>query len=96
MKNIRRAQNILEVSLLLAVIVAALVMMQIYVKRSMMGRLRAYSEKIGPKYAIGSTAGSVTTTQSLQTNENSSGGLTTITTVSDVRSRTSTETVTAP
>ncbi|MDP1853272.1 MAG: hypothetical protein Q8L26_03590 [Candidatus Omnitrophota bacterium] len=95
MKNIRRAQNMLEVSLLLAAIVAALVMMQIYVKRSMMGRLRAYSERIGPKYAIGSTSSSTTNTQNLQISETTSSGLTT-TNTTDTKFRTTSETVVAP
>ena len=40
-------QSTLEIMVLFAVIVAALVVMQVYAKRSMQGRMREYTEQLG-------------------------------------------------
>lgn len=46
----RRGAAIVEYGVLLAIVVAALVAMQIFVKRSMVGRLRGAADSIGEQY----------------------------------------------
>lgn len=45
-----KAQSVLEYVILLAVIVGALVVMQIYIKRGVQGRLREASDDIGEQF----------------------------------------------
>lgn len=98
MTDMRKAQSMLEFSLLLAAIVAALVMTQIYVKRGIMGKLRAYSDEIGPKYALGSTtanaAKNVKTTNLTSASSTNAGLSTTQTT--EIITTSSNENVIAP
>jgi uncharacterized protein (UPF0333 family) len=49
----RKGQSAVEYSLLLAVVVAALIMMHIYFKRSVQGRMRESSDDIGEQYDPG-------------------------------------------
>jgi len=51
--NNNRAQSLLEYSFLLAVLIAALLSMQIYAKRAIQGRLRLNAEELGEQYAPG-------------------------------------------
>lgn len=46
----RRGQSVFEMSLLLVLIVAALIAMQVYLKRSIQGRLRSNADNIGEQY----------------------------------------------
>jgi len=49
--GMRRAQSILEYSVMLAVILFALGVMQVYIKRAYSGRIKQESDSIGGQYA---------------------------------------------
>ncbi len=53
--RLRKAQSTLEYALLIGVVVGALIAMQNYLKRSMMGRLQAVGDQIGDQYSPGLT-----------------------------------------
>jgi hypothetical protein len=57
-----RAQSVLEYATVIACTVAALLAMQIYIKRSMQGRLKRTADQFGPHYAPMRTTGDYTTT----------------------------------
>jgi uncharacterized protein (UPF0333 family) len=92
MRRNQKAQSILEFSLVSIVVVVSLFCMQIYLKRGLMGRLRGYSEQLGEQYSPGSTTVSIVSDITLDTQETSSGGLST-TTSSETRYRLATESV---
>ena len=54
LKN-KKGQNILEYTLLIAAIVAALVALQIYVKRAVQGKLKQGSDQIGEQFTTAQT-----------------------------------------
>lgn len=58
-----KGQSTLEYAMVIAVIVAALVAMQIYMKRSVQGKLRSATDDIGQQYSVGNMTGTVTTQQ---------------------------------
>lgn len=58
-------QSTLEYALLIAVIAAALITMQVYIKRGIQGRVRDMADQISPnQYERGTTKSEYTTTQS--------------------------------
>lgn len=57
-----KAQSILEYAVIIAVVVAALLAMQIYVKRSFQGRFRQAADSIGEQYAPKNTDSLITDT----------------------------------
>lgn len=57
-----RGQTAVEYGVLLAVLVAALVGMQIYLKRGTMGKLRSSADQIGEQYAPKHTSSKFTVT----------------------------------
>lgn len=50
-KDFKKGQSTLEYAVIIACVVAALLSMQIYIKRAMQGRLRKISDDIGEQYA---------------------------------------------
>ena len=62
-----RGQTAVEYAVLLAVLVAALLAMQIYMKRGVSGRLREAADSIGEQYAPRNTTGNFTLTLSSKT-----------------------------
>ena len=48
----KKGQSTLEYALIIAVVVAALLVVQIYMRRSVRGRLRASSDQIGDQYGV--------------------------------------------
>lgn len=56
-----KAQTTVEYAVLIACVVAALLAMQIYMKRGIQGKLRAAGDEIGEQYAPTSTDSSITT-----------------------------------
>lgn len=66
----RKAQSVIEYLVLVSVIVAALVAMQVYIKRGMQGRLKVYAEQLteGEVYSPGATNlyGKIVTSQQEQ------------------------------
>ena len=67
----KRGQSLLEYSILFAVILSAILIMQFYIKRSYQGRLKAEADSVGQQYAPGHTASTII-------NSNNSVSLTTI------------------
>ena len=58
--NKARAQTTLEYAVIIAVIVAALLTMQVYIKRSLQGKLRSAADEIGQQYDPKNTTGNFT------------------------------------
>ena len=58
----RRGQNMIEYATLLAIVVGALITMQIYVKRGIMGRQRKAVDSIGSQYQPRGSTANLTTT----------------------------------
>lgn len=56
-----RAQSTLEYAVVVACVVAAILAMQIYIKRGTQGRLRQASDEIGEQYSPTATTSSITT-----------------------------------
>ena len=57
-----KGQSVMETSILILVIVAALIAMQVYLKRGIQGRLRANVENIGEQYDPQATTSDFTLT----------------------------------
>jgi len=57
-----RAQSALEYAMVIACIVAALIAMQIYIKRGLQGRFRDAADEIGEQYSAKTTNSSLTQT----------------------------------
>ncbi len=72
---VRKAQNIVEYTVLFCVVLAALLIMQVYIKRSYQGRIKSESDSIGQQYSVGHTTSESTITTS-STTETCSGGTT--------------------
>jgi len=58
--NNRRAQSTLEYAVIISVIVAALLTMQVYIKRGIQGKLRSAADEIGRQYDPGNTISDMT------------------------------------
>lgn len=70
----KKAQSTLEYGVIIAVIVAALVAMQVYLKRGVQGRLRQASDDIGEQFSPGYTSGTTTTKSDVKSTETVTGG----------------------
>lgn len=70
----RKAQGTLEYGIIIAVVVAALVLMQTYIKRGVQGKLRQSADDIGEQFSPGYTTGTTTTVSSVNSTENTTGG----------------------
>jgi len=57
----KRGQSTLEYAVLIVVIIAALVAMQVYLKRGLQGRVRESSDQIGEQFSPGYTVSNRTT-----------------------------------
>lgn len=93
--NKRRAQSTLEYGVVIAVIVAGLVAMQVYIKRGMQGRLKQASDDIGEQFSPGYTTGMTTSTSTVDSTEVVMGGTnpTSTTTSTQTQTRASSEEV---
>jgi len=58
----KRGQSTLEYAVLIVVIIAALIAMQVYLKRGLQGRLRESSDQIGEQFSPGYTVSNRVTT----------------------------------
>lgn len=56
----RKAQSILEYTMVIACLAAALIAMQIYIKRSIQGKLRDAADEIGEQYSAKTTKSELT------------------------------------
>ena len=59
----RKAQSTLEYAIIIAVVVGALLAMQVYIKRGIQGKLQASTDSIGEQYSAGNTSVKYVTTQ---------------------------------
>ncbi|MDP2905737.1 MAG: hypothetical protein Q8O22_05490 [Candidatus Omnitrophota bacterium] len=91
----KRAQSTLEYAVIIAVVVAGLVAMQVYIKRGMQGRLRQASDDIGEQFSPGHTTGNIVTNSTVSSNEEVTAGVNGSTTTESEQSqnRMSNETV---
>lgn len=60
--KLRRAQSTVEYAVLIACLTAALIGMQIYIKRSLQGRFKEAANEIGEQYSAKTTKSSLTQT----------------------------------
>ncbi|MBD3246926.1 MAG: hypothetical protein GF333_07990 [Candidatus Omnitrophica bacterium] len=83
LRKIRKAQSTLEYALLIGVVVGALLTMQSYLKRSVMGKVMSTADDIGDPYSPGLTFRNEITNLSQNSQEVVQGGIngTTTTTV---------------
>jgi len=72
----RRAQSTLEYALIIAVVVGALIAMQVYVKRGLQGKLKDSADQIGEQYSPGYTTGMIETQTDTTTSESLENGVT--------------------
>lgn len=96
----KKAQSTYEYAILVTCLIAALVAMQVYIKRSIQGRLRATADSVGEQYAPENTTSDITLsfssdyTTTVRTTEQA--GVTTTTTdanSSETQDRSGSETV---
>ena len=57
----RKGQSTLEYAMIIMVLAAGIIAMQVYMKRSIQGKLRESTDSIGKQYSAGSTTSKVTT-----------------------------------
>ncbi len=69
----RTGQSTLEYALIIAVVIAALIAIQVYMRRSVTGRLRSSSDQIGDQYGVKTYSRGVSTIGGV----NTGGGTTT-------------------
>lgn len=68
--NKRKAQSTLEYGVVIAVVVAALVAMQAYVKRGLQGKIKESADQIGEQFSPEHTSGTITTSTTSESTEN--------------------------
>ncbi len=73
----KRGQSTLEYALLIGVIVAALIAMQVYMKRGVQGKIRDATDQIGDQYSPGYTTSTVVTNTQSTTHETLANKVTT-------------------
>jgi cytoskeletal protein RodZ len=71
--RIRKGQSILEYAVLICVVLAALLVMQVYIKRTYQGRLKTDADSVGEQYSPGHTT-SVTQTNTSSNSTTYTGG----------------------
>ena len=90
----KKGQSTLEYAIIIAVIAAALVAMQTYIKRGVQGKLRSSTDEIGEQYSPGQTTGSYnTTTGSTSSEVVTAAGVTTTNISRGTQNRTGNESV---
>lgn len=70
---IKKGQSILEYTVLIAVVIASLLIMHIYVKRAYQGRLKQEADSVGEQYSPGHTT-SLIETDTTSTSTTYTGG----------------------
>jgi uncharacterized protein (UPF0333 family) len=89
----KRGQSTLEYAVLIVVIIAALVAMQVYLKRGIQGRTRESADQIGEQFSPGYTTSNMVTTTYAQTQETSDNVSSTTTYLGQNQTRTGWENV---
>lgn len=77
----KKGQSTLEYALIIAVVVAALVAMQVYIKRGMQGKLRSAADDIGEQFSPGYTNSTKAVTTTVNSTETVVGGNAPVTSV---------------
>lgn len=67
----KRGQSTLEYAVLIVVIIAALIAMQVYLKRGVQGKFRESSDQIGEQFSPGYTTSNLTTATHSRTRDTS-------------------------
>ena len=70
----KKAQSTLEYAVLIAIVVGALIAMQVYIKRGIQGRWKQASDDIGEQFSPGYTVGTYSSNSSVHSNETITGG----------------------
>jgi len=70
----KKGQSTLEYAVIMAVVVAALIAMQTYMKRGLQGRMKQASDDIGEQFSPGYTTANHTTTATINSTETIVGG----------------------
>lgn len=91
----KKAQTTLEYAVLIGIIAAALVTMQIYLKRGYQGKLRGSADSMGQQFSPEYSTYTYTTDSTSDTSENITNGVTTTTIHNQWSNRTGNETVNA-
>ncbi len=91
----KKGQNTLEYAIVIAVIVAALIAMQTYIKRGIQGKMKASTDDIGEQYSPQNTNGNTTTSLTASSSETITGGAapSTATNTTQVQNRSTNENV---
>lgn len=84
----KRGQSTLEYAVLIVVIIAALIAMQVYLKRGIQGRMRESSDQIGEQFSPGITTSNITTNTYTKSTENTDAFSTTTDIINQYQSRT--------
>lgn len=74
----KKAQSTLEYAVIIAVVVAALISMQIYFKRGLQGKIRQASDDIGEQFSPSTTTSNYDTNVVSNTHETVQGGVSTV------------------
>ena len=72
--NQKRGQSTLEYAVLIVVFIGALLTIQVYLKRSIQGKLKSTADDIGDQYSDGNTNEIKTTIRNSVTSETDTGG----------------------
>jgi len=72
----KRGQSTLEYGIVIAIVVAALIAMQVYIKRGVQGRLKQASDDIGEQFSPATSTSEYTTTIGSTSKETVSAGTT--------------------
>lgn len=89
----QKAQTTLEYVILVSVIVAALIGMQVYVKRGFSGKLKESADSIGQQFSPGHTTSEYTVKSETESKEELLGAVTTTDITKQETTRTGNETV---
>jgi Flp pilus assembly pilin Flp len=87
----KKGQNTLEYAIIIAVIVAALIAMQSYIKRGIQGKLKASTDDVGEQFSAQNTSGTYQTQLNANSSENISGGAQSTSTTTTNQNQTRTE-----
>jgi Flp pilus assembly pilin Flp len=84
----KKGQNTLEYAIIIAVIVAALIAMNAYIKRGVQGRLKSATNDIGDQFSPQTAFGTSNTHMEANSDENITGGAAPTTTVNTTQDQT--------
>jgi len=71
----RKGQSSMELVIIMIIVMAALLSIQVYLKRGVQGRLRSAADDVGDQYSAGNTNVRKVVTVSSNTHETQAGGL---------------------